>query len=363
MTNEKHNPGDGDLEIGPAHRHPWILVVVALVVGVIATFATLSVVTGRGQSTNDAYVESKVVRLSPKVSGEAIALHIDDNTEVKAGDLLLLIDPADYQARVDQARAAVIAGESQIEEASATVLRAEAAIGEAEASANAAHTQAEQRGADFRRFLAMGTDGISAQQTEAAKAAADAAINQWEATTKKTIAAKAQHNVAQTKVDVAKAQLTAAKAQLNLAELQLSYTKVTAPISGFITKKNVEQGSFVGAGQPLFAIVPKERWVIANFKEVQLAHMAVGQKVSISIDALPHTRLDGTIQSFQAGTGSRFELLPPENATGNWVKVVQRVPVKITFVAGQAALERISPGMSAEVTVDTETQPTLAATK
>ena len=147
--------------------------------------------------------------------------------------------------------------------------------------------------------------------------------------------------------------MTAAKAQLRFAQLQLQYTKVVAPESGRVTKKNVEAGAFVGAGQPLLAVVPGERWVMANFKEVQLDRMRVGQPVELTVDSYPERRFRGRVQSMQSGTGARFELLPPENATGNWVKVVQRLPVKIVFETGQAGIERLAQGMSAEVTVDT----------
>jgi membrane fusion protein (multidrug efflux system) len=146
--------------------------------------------------------------------------------------------------------------------------------------------------------------------------------------------------------------VTAAKAQLRFAQLQLQYTKVLAPESGVVTKKNVEAGAFIGAGQPLMAIVPDERWVIANFKEIQLDHMRVGQPVEVTVDSYPGNPLRAHVQSMQAGTGARFELLPPENATGNWVKVVQRLPVKIVFEAGQTGVERLAQGMSVEVTVD-----------
>jgi membrane fusion protein, multidrug efflux system len=349
--NAKSKPAEVELEPVPKHGRPRALVWAALGVGLIMTFITLRIVRGNGQSTNDAYVEAKVVQISPRVSGQVLALYVDDNVEVKAGDVLLEIDPADYQAQVAQARAAESAGESQVKQAEAVVLSAEAAIGEAEAAAHAARTTADQSGADYRRYSAMGTDGVSEQQTETAKAAADAANDQWIAATKKVIAANAELNVAHTNVATAGAQVAAAKAQLHLAELQLGYTKVIAPVSGFVTKKNVELGAFVGAGQTLLAIVPEERWVVANFKEVQLAHMAVGQKALVIVDAEPGVHFVGRIQSCQAGTGSRFELLPPENATGNWVKIVQRVPIKITLDPGQAALGRISPGMSAEVTV------------
>ena len=338
----------------PKQRHPLVVLVSIVVLVIIAAAATSFFVMGGGQqSTNDAYIEGRVVRISPKVSGQLISLRVDDNDAVKADDLLLEIDPVDYQARVDQAVAAVSAAESAVEQAKAAVVRADANVGEAQAAARAAATEATRRASDYRRYAAMGTDGVSAQQVETAKHASVAASDQKDAAEKKALAAVAELNVAKTNVGSAEAQVAAAKAQLRFAQLQLQYTKVYAPESGNVTKRNVESGDFVGAGQPLLAIVRHERWVIANFKEVQLHRMRVGQAVEVRVDSFPDTPLRGHVQSLQSGTGSRFELLPPENATGNWVKVVQRLPVKIVFEPGQPGVDRLEPGMSAEVKVDT----------
>jgi membrane fusion protein (multidrug efflux system) len=346
------------LVAAPKQRHPALVLVSIILVVIIAAAAISFFVTGGAhQSTNDAYVEGRVMRISPKVSGQLISLRIDDNDAMKAGDLLLEIDPVDYQAKVDQAVAAVAAAQSAVEQAKAAVLRADANVGEAQAGARAAATEATRRASDYRRYAAMGTDGVSAQQVETAKHASDAANDQKDAAQKKAVAAAAELNVAKTNVGSAEAQVEAAKAQLRFAQLQLQYTKVYAPESGNVTKRNVECGDFVAAGQPLLAIVRHERWVVANFKEVQLHHMRVGQPVEVTVDSFPDTPLRGHVQSLQSGTGSRFELLPPENATGNWVKVVQRLPVKIVFEPGQPGVDRLEPGMSAEVKVDTQNAP------
>jgi membrane fusion protein (multidrug efflux system) len=343
-----------ELVVAPNRQRPWI-VLVAILLSVLLAGAGVSFLTvsTRWQSTNDAYVEGKIIRISPKVSGQVIALHVDDNQAVKAGEVLLQIDPADYQAKVDQAAAAVQAAESAVEQAKAVVLRADANVGEAEAALRAAQAEAKRRASDYRRYEAMGTDGVSEQQLETAKHAADAADDQREAASKKLVAAGAELNVAKTNVATAQAQVSAAKAQFRFAQLQLEYTRVVAPESGTVTKKNVESGAFVAAGQPLMSIVPRERWVIANFKEVQLQRMRVGQSVEVRFDSYPDQPLHGRVQSMQSGTGSRFQLLPPENATGNWVKVVQRLPVKIVFEPDQPDVERLAQGMSVEVTVNT----------
>jgi membrane fusion protein (multidrug efflux system) len=347
-------PDVQELVAAPKQRHPVVvLLFIVLLVIIVAAATSFFVMDGGYQSTNDAYVEGRVVRISPKVSGQLISLRVDDNDTVKADDLLLEIDPVDYQAKVDQAVASVAATESAVEQAKAAVLRAEANVGEAQAAARAAATEGTRRASDYRRYAAMGTDGVSAQQLETAKHASDAANDQKDAAEKKAVAAAAELNVAKTNIQSAEAQVAAANAQLRFAQLQLQYTKVYAPESGNITKRNVESGDFVAAGQPLLAIVRPQRWVIANFKEVQLHRMRVGQPVEVRVDSFPDTPLRGRVQSLQSGTGSRFELLPPENATGNWVKVVQRLPVKIVFEPDQPGVDRLQPGMSAEVKVDT----------
>jgi membrane fusion protein (multidrug efflux system) len=351
-----------ELVTAPKHRHPWVVLTSTVLVVIIAAATTsFFVMGGSRQSTNDAYVEGRVIRISPKVSGQVISLRVDDNDAVNAGDLLLEIDPVDFQAKLDQAVAAVAAAESAVDQAKAAVLRAEANVGEAQAAARAAATEAKRRASDYRRYAAMGTDGVSEQQVETAKHASDAANDQKDAAEMKAVAAAAELNVAKTNVGSAEAQVAAAKAQLRFAQLQLQYTKVYAPESGNVTKRNVESGDFISAGQPLLAVVRHERWVVANFKEVQLHRMRVGQAVEVRVDSFPDTPLRGHVQSLQSGTGSRFELLPPENATGNWVKVVQRLPVKIVFEPDQPGVDRLEPGMSAEAKVDTRHASAAAA--
>lgn len=342
-----------ELAQAPKGRRPWMVIAVIVMVAIIAA-ATASFIAygGNLQSTSDAYIEGRVVRMSPRVSGPVLHLYVDDNTPVKAGDTLLEIDPADYRAKVDQAAAALAAAKSNVEQAKAAILSADAAVGEAQAALDAAQTDAKRAESDYRRYAATGTDGVSAQRLDSARAAAEAADDEREAAAKKLVAAQAQSNVARTNVGTAESNVAAAQAQLQFAQLQLQYTKVVAPESGRVTNRQVEAGDFITAGQPLLAIVPDDIWVIANFKEVQLQQMEVGQKVDIRVDSFPDKKFRGCIQSLQAGTGSRFQLLPPENATGNWVKVVQRLPVKITFEPQQVGLDRLAQGMSVEAAVD-----------
>ena len=346
-----------ELAEAPNAKRSWVVLLVIIIVAIIATaIVSFVVYGGHLQSTSDAYIEGRVVRISPRVSGPVLHLYVDDNTPVKTGDTLLEIDPADYRAKVDQAAAALAAAKSNVEQAKAAVLSADAAVGEAQAALDAAQTDAKRAESDYRRYAATGTDGVSAQRLETARAAADAAEDQREAAAKKLAAAKAQSNVARTNVGTAESNVAAAQAQLQFAHLQLQYTKVDAPESGRITNRHVEAGDFVSAGQPLLAIVPDDIWVIANFKEVQLQRMQVGQTVDVRVDSFPDLKFRAQVQSLQAGTGSRFQMLPPENATGNWVKVVQRLPVKIIFEPRQVGLDRLAQGMSVEAAVDTSSQ-------
>lgn len=347
-------------ELAPAAKslRPWAVLVAAVVIIAVGAVTASYLVRGTTRpSTNDAYVEGRAIRISPRVSGPVVKLNVDDNTPVKAGDILLEIDPADYQAKCDQARAAVSVAESSVQQAEAAVLRAEAAVGEATAALGAAEAETRRRASDLRRYTAMGTDGVSAQQLDTAQSAADVAERQREAAEKKIAAATAELGVSHANVLSAKSRLEAVRAQLRFAELQLDYTRILAPASGLVTKRNVENGSFVSAAQPLMAIVPTDYWVIANFKEVQLTRMRNGQPAEIRVDAFPDLPLRGKVESIQAGTGARFQLLPPENATGNWIKVVQRVPVKIVLDRGQPGLDELALGLSVEVTVDTRGEP------
>ena len=248
-------------------------------------------------STDDAFIEGHVIPVSAKISGHVARVLIDDNQIVKAGDVLAEIDPRDFQTRLDQAKGKVASD------------RAEAAKTEA----------------DLKRAQALfARDEASKQDLEHGQAAADAA----------------------------KADLSQSDAALRQAELDLSYTRILAPESGRVTRKAVEPGAYVSIGQSVLALVPEESWVVANFKETQLKRMRAGQPAEILVDAFPDRRLRGHVDSIQDGTGARFSLLPAENATGNFVKVVQRVPVKIVLDEKPSGGRVLAPGMSVEASVD-----------
>lgn len=248
------------------------------------------------ESTDDAFIEGHVIPIAPRVAGPIVKVYVLDNQRVKKDDLLYEIDPRDYQTKLqeDQARVA------------------------------AAGAEAARAAADARRYAALfRNDEVSKQQLDQARTAARSS----------------------------EAMLQRAQAEAQQAALDLSYTQARAPESGLVTRKSVEEGSYVQVGQSLFAIVPEEVWVIANFKETQLTRMKPGQSVTISVDAYPDHLFKGHVDSVQSGTGERFSLLPPENATGNYVKVVQRVPVKIVFDEPTDSPYHLAPGMSVEPTV------------
>jgi membrane fusion protein, multidrug efflux system len=278
------------------HRPGVIVIAAALAIvgigyGAFAMFHSFT-----HESTDDAFVDAHILLTAPKIAGRVAAVHINDNQDVRKGDLLVDIDPSDAEAALAQAKAKL------------------------------GHDQAAQLKADQdmkRQQDLFGKGAISPQDRDTAT-----------------------QNAATTKADV-----QTDKASIQQAELNLSYTKIFAPEDGRVTKKAVEPGDYVQVGQNLFALVSPERWTTANFKETQLREMRPGQRAEVSVDAYPDHPLRGHVDSIQAGSGARFSLLPPENATGNYVKVVQRVPVKIILDEQPDVQRALGPGMSVVPTV------------
>jgi len=326
------------------------------------------------ETTDDAFIEAHVVSIAPKISGQVSAVHVADNQLIKRGGLLVEIDPRDYEMRLAQKRASAQTSDANLKTVfsafdlmKAKVDTAEASAKEARAEADASQAVAARAGADFNRGQQLFNDGaISRQEFDHAQSATKETDAKWKADEQKAIEeaskvaeAGAQLAAAKTVVELAQAQIKQAQTDVNSAELDLSYTKIFAPCDGRVTRKSVEAGSYVQSGQTLLAIVPDDLWMIANFKETQLAHIRPRQAVDIEIEALPGRHFHGHVDSIQAGSGSRFSLLPPENAVGNFVKVVQRVPVKILFDEPIDAERVIGPGMSvlASVRVKDEIVP------
>lgn len=415
------------------------LVVVAVVVGVFYYLHAIS-----HESTDDAFIDGSIISISPRVSGHVARVYVADNQKVAVGDLLVELDPRDFQARLDAARAELQAKEASsrshsidvdltsittaasLDEAAAAVDAARAMVQNAQALAAAAksqhsETQAQvafakaaleqaraeilaveanyqQTSQDLVRNREMAiSNTISPQQLDRAVTAERMAAAQLEAAKSKlgTQQAKLQQanaalksagdNVRQAQAQVtarqaqleqanarlasarsapqlvakssslaeeSKADMEKARAEVQQATLNLSYTRIVAPADGYVTKKNIDPGAFVQVGQALMAIVSPQVWVTANFKETQLTHMRPGQPATVSVDAFPDVTFHGRVESIQRGTGSRFSLLPPENATGNFVKVVQRIPVKIAFQRPEELTAyMLVPGMSVIPTV------------
>ncbi len=303
-------------------RGKLIITVVAIIVAVAAIiFGTIYFIHSLSyQSTDDAFIQGHIVSISSRVDGHVSKVYIKDNQHVNKGDLLAELDPNDYKASAALAEAALVA--------------AQAAEEQADAQVGIAAVDAQQTAKDYNRYkqLLDANASVTQQQVDHADAAAKTASAQLDAANKQVL--------------LAKAKVVEAKASYDKALLNLSYTKIHAPQTGKITNKEIEAGEYIKTGQPLVMVVPQEVWVIANFKETQLKNMKVGQPVQIKVDAFPQRKFKGRVESIQAGTGAVFSRLPPENATGNYVKVVQRVPVKIVFDEDPNQTGKLSPGMS-----------------
>ncbi len=318
------------------------------------------------ESTDDAFLEGHIISISPKVAGQVSAVYVTHNQLVKTGDPLFDIDPRDLQAVLDQKKAALASAQANQALVAATfelmrtrVETAEATRRQAEADQAAAAAASERAQADFARAEGLRQQNILSQQDyDAAKAAAVATAANLKSTQEKTLTeeshvkeARQQLEAARSAFDQAKAQIGSSTADLKAAELNLSYTKVFAPETGRIARKNVEPGSYVQTGQQLLALVPDNLWVVANFKETQLAKIQPKDPVEVEIDSVPGRVFRAHVDSVQPGSGARFSLLPPENAVGNFVKVVQRVPVKITFDEPLNTPHILGPGMSVSPSV------------
>jgi membrane fusion protein (multidrug efflux system) len=374
--------------------------------------------TGGQESTDDAQVDGHIAQIAARVGGTILHMYVTDNEPVEAGQVLVELDPTDYRVAVDRAQAALADAEaasraaqsgvpitfttttSNVTSAQSGVLQAESAVSAARQEVAAARARVAVARANLQQAEANATkasrdverlrgllakDEVSQQQFDAVRAAADAAnasvdsakaqITEAEAgvPVSESHLAQARANEAQAhaaleaartapqqvtqiraRAQAAEAQVQVAKAALEQAKLNLQYTSVKAPIAGVISRKTVELGQVVQAGQPLMAVTDLTGvWVTANFKETQLEHMRQGQPATIEVDAYPGKKFQGHVDSIAAATGARFSLLPPENATGNYVKVVQRVPVKIVLQPGQDSQHLLRPGMSVTPTVYT----------
>ncbi len=313
------------------------------------------------ESTDDAYLEGPVVAISSKVPGLVSAVHIHDNQPVKAGDPLVDIDPRDYAASLAHKRAShdvSTSNENTVGSAyalmKARLVTAELTAKQSESEAAASEATAGRAEEDFKRMASLRQEDVSsAQEYDLARATATAARATAAADRAKVATdqsrvteARAQMEAARAAFGMAQAEVRQAQTDVKTAELNLSYTSIVAPTNGFVTRKSVHAGEYVQVGQRLLAVVVPDFWVVANFKETQLQHLRTNQPVELHVDAYPDRQFAGHVDSIQAGSGARFSLLPPENAVGNFVKVVQRVPVKIVFDHPPDEARKLGPGMS-----------------
>lgn len=362
-NNDQNNDQNNDKKNGRKRpgKKPLIILGVVVVIMVIVA-AVWWFMTRNQETTDDAFTEGDAVTVAPKVAGYVTELRVKDNQRVKKGDLLVVIDPRDATAQRDQAQAQLglataqlhqaqaqlalskVQYPSQRDEAQAQVLKAKADLANAEAAYR------RQRGVDPRATTQQNIDSANAQ-LRSAQAQLASANAQLEVANQINLQIRQQ----ETNVEARERQVEQARAQLETANLNLSYTEVRAPFDGFVTKRNVQTGTLVQAGTALFSLVSPDIWVVANFKESQLERMRPGNKVTIGVDAYPDLELEGHIDSIQQGSGSRFSAFPSENATGNFVKIVQRVPVKIVIDKGLDANQPPLPlGLSVEPKVTLE---------
>jgi membrane fusion protein (multidrug efflux system) len=321
------------------------------------------------EETDDAQIEKNMNPIIPKVSGYVDKVYIKDNDFVKKGDTLFIIDKRDYQLKIDEANAALLAAEGNFEVSKADIGSALANISVSDANVlsaggniQSAKIRLDRVNSDYIRYNNLYKNhSITKQQYEQALAAKLEAENQVRilqqqerasAFQKSVIVAKSKVSTKQT--DVAAANIKRAKAMLDAAELNLTYTVITAAIDGQVSKIDIQPGQLVQPGQSLFYIINNSNaWVIANFKETQLNKMVIGQKVTVKVDAYPDYDFEGNITSFSPATGSRFSILPPDNATGNFVKTIQRLPVKISLNKSNDVekIKLLRPGMNVDVDV------------
>ena len=314
-----------------------LLIVLAAVAGAVGYWY----LTRNEATTDDAYTDGNAVTIAPQVAGDVIARDINDNQDVKAGQVLIEIDPRPYEAVRDQAAGSLQVAGAQLAAARVALETARvtwpAKLEAAQAQLLAAQATQFKAQADARRQRSLPKQATTQQDIDNAKSAmrnANAAVAQAEANMRGTEIVRQSIDEAAAQVHQLEGQVALAQAQLAQAVLNLEWTKVRAPQDGWVTKRNVDKGNYVQVGQSIMALVTPDVWVTANFKEGQLARMRPGDRVDIDVDAYPDLHLEGHVDSIQLGSGSRFSAFPAENATGNFVKIVQRVPVKIVIDHG-----------------------------
>jgi len=339
----------------PRVRIVLLFILAAAVVGGVLWYVRYASVGKFMQSTDDAYIQADAVTISPKVSGYVDKVLVAENQQVKAGDPLLVIDARDYRAQAAQVEAQIDVARANAKGVRAQIREQQAAVDKAQSDLAAARTDAAFAHSEIARYTPLAASGAEtreklsqlqnqARQADAQVASARAALT----------SASRRIGTLQAQVQQARAQGEASRAQLTAANVNVGATMLRASIDGRVGDKTVRVGQFAQAGTRLMSIVPVEQlYIEANFKETQLGLMRVGQPVTLEADSLPGVEIHGRVQSISPGTGAQFSLLPPQNATGNFTKIVQRIPVRIVLDAGPETRKLLVPGMSVDVTVDT----------
>ncbi len=336
------------------HRTALSLACVAVIVCVVYISYRL-ISGGTVQHTDDAYIRADSVLVAPRLSGQIIKIAVEDNQRVKAGDLLAEIDNADYRVAQLSAKANVEAASAQIQNLQASIERQKAVIDQTAATTRATAASLKFAQENAKRYLNLSNAGAGTQQE---RQKADAELLGWQAARDRDeasrVAASKSLDVLKAQLEVARAALAKDEAALQQADLNLSYTRITAPQDGMIGQRSVRVGAYVSQGQALMAVVPlQDAFVVANFRETQLAHMQPQQKVELTVDSFPDHTFSGYIDSIAPATGVSFSPIAPDNATGNFTKVTQRLPVKIRFDADQPDLQKLRIGMSVVARIDT----------
>jgi membrane fusion protein, multidrug efflux system len=332
------------------------------VIGAVAAIALIWfggnwLINGRFEiKTDNAYIRSDITRVTPKVQGYVTAIHVQDNQPVKAGDLLISLEAADFQATVAEARAALAQAEADAAQSNARIAAQRDALAESRAAREAADASADWSSSDAKRLAELAEKGwypkARVEQAQAAERTANAQRTQAEAS---VTAQRSQLTSAEAAAQSAVAKVAAAKARLESAELDLGRTAIRAPIDGVVANKVVAEGQLLSPNQVALAIVPaNDAYVIANFKETQVAKMKPGQCVGIHVDAYPGLKVKGHVTSLAPATGATFSLVPQDTATGNFTKIVQRVPVRIAIGGESLATGLLRSGLAVVATVSTK---------
>ncbi|WP_313089745.1 HlyD family secretion protein [Pseudomonas sp.] len=339
----------------PAKLQRRLFIFIALLILVAGAFFAHWYFVGRHyEHTDNAYVQGEITRISSQLAARIEQVHVQDNQHVKPGDLLVSLEAGDFRLALEQARANLAIREAELAQARSRLEQQTSLIAASQASVSAAQANLERSQKDLSRVEALRKPGFVSEE-RVTTLSADARVARSQRQKAEADLAAQRQQVATLEADVKRlqAQMDGARAEIERAELNLGRTEIRAPISGIVGQRSARNGQYVPVGAYLMSIVPDEDiWVQANFKETQIGRMQVGQRAELTFDTFPDTPIEGRVESLSPASGAQFSLLPPDNATGNFTKVVQRIPVKLTFASDNPLKGRIRPGMSVDVKID-----------